>query len=114
MGGSCDNVASTKVVDKLGLPTISHTKPYKLQWLSEVGEIMVNKQVLINFTIGKYKDEVLCDVVPMEATHLLLGRPWQYDRNVLHDGLSNTMSFSFKGRKVILKPLSSKEVHGTK
>ena len=37
-GGSCANVASTRVVYKLGLPTISHTKPYKLQWLSEVGE----------------------------------------------------------------------------
>ena len=66
-GGSCANVASTRVVDKLGLPTISHTKPYKLQWLSEVGEIIVNKQVLIHFSIGKYKDEVLCDFVPMEA-----------------------------------------------
>jgi len=29
-GGSCENVASTRVVVKLGLPTISHTKPYKL------------------------------------------------------------------------------------
>ena len=63
-GGSCAIVASTRVVDKLGLPTISHTKPYKLQWLSEVGEIVVNKQVLIHFSIGKYKDEVLCDVMP--------------------------------------------------
>jgi len=72
---------------------------------------MVNKQVLINFAIGKYKDEVLCDVVPMEATHVLLERPWQYDRHVLHDGLSNTMSFSFQGRKVTLKPLSPQEVH---
>jgi len=34
---------------------------------------MVNEQVLITFCIGKYKDEVLCDVVPMEATHILLG-----------------------------------------
>ena len=71
-GGSCTNVASTRVLEKLALPTISHSKPYKLQWLSAEGEIMVNKQFLINFTIGKYKDEVLCDVVPMEATHLLL------------------------------------------
>jgi len=94
-GGSCTNVASTRVVEKLALPTISHTKPYKLQWLSVEGEIIVNKQVLINFAIGMYKDEVLCDIVPMEATHVLLGRPWQYDRHVLHDGLSNTMSFSF-------------------
>jgi len=86
-------------------------KPYKLQWLSKDREIMVNKQVLITFAIGKYKDEVLCDVVPMEATHILLGRPCQYDRQVLHDGLTNKMSFNFQGHKVILKPLSPKEVH---
>jgi len=28
----------------------------------------------VQFSIGKYKDEVLCDVVPMEASHILLGR----------------------------------------
>jgi len=87
--GSCANVASTRVVEKLRLPTISHTKPYKLQWFSVEGEIMVNKQLLITFAIGKYQDEVLCDVVPMEATHILLGRHWQYDRQVLRDGLTN-------------------------
>ena len=55
--GSCTNVASTRVVEKLALPTISHTKPYKLQWLSAEGEIMVNKQVLINFSIGECIDQ---------------------------------------------------------
>ena len=39
-GGSCVNVASTRIVEKLGLPTISHKKPYKLQWISEEGEII--------------------------------------------------------------------------
>jgi len=68
-------VASTKVVDKLALKTIPHAKPYKLSWLSEEGEIKVDKQVLINFFIGNYKDKVLCDLVPMEATHILLGSP---------------------------------------
>ena len=73
-------MASTKEVEKLLLPTISDTKPYKIQWLSEEGEIMFNKQVRITFYIGKYKDEVLCNLVPMEATDILLGRPWKYDR----------------------------------
>jgi len=72
-----------------------------------MGEIIVNKQVLIAFSIGKYKDEVLCDVVPVEATHILLGRPWQ----TLHDGLTNKISFTFHGHKVTLKSLSPKEVH---
>jgi len=74
-GDSFTNVASRRVVEKVGLPTISHTQPYKLQWLSEEGEIIDNKQLLISFSIGKYKYEMLCDVVPMEAFHILLGRP---------------------------------------
>jgi len=110
-GGSCENVASIRVVDKLGLSIISHAKPYKHQWLIEEGEIIVNKQVLKAFSIGKYKDEVLCDVVHMEAIHILLGRPWQYDRKTLHDGLTNKISFNFHGHKVTLKSLSPKEVH---
>ena len=57
--GSCVNVASTRVVDKLGLKTIPHAKPYKLSWLSEEGEIKVVKQVLINFSIGNYKNDIM-------------------------------------------------------
>ena len=51
-------------VEKLGLPTIKHQKPYKLQWLNDSGDVRVSKQVLVTFRIGKYEDEVLCDVVP--------------------------------------------------
>jgi hypothetical protein len=65
-GDSCTNVASTIMVEKLGLPMVKqHPRPYKLQWLNDSGEIRVNKQVLAAFRIGKYEDEVLCDVVPM-------------------------------------------------
>ena len=74
-GMSCTNVASTTLVEKLGLPTSKNPRPYKLQWLNDSGEVRVNKQVLISFLIGKYDDEVLFDVVLMQAGHLLLGRP---------------------------------------
>ena len=70
-GGSCTNVVSTLLVKKLGLSTISHPYPYQLQWFSDRGEVKVNSQARITFTIGKFSDEVLCDVVPMEAAHLL-------------------------------------------
>ena len=74
-GGICTNVASTTLVEKLGLPTFEHPKPYKLQWLNDSGEVKVDKQVLVSFSIGKYKYEVMCDVVPMQAGHIMLGRP---------------------------------------
>uniref|UniRef100_A0A2N9J5B5 RNA-directed DNA polymerase n=1 Tax=Fagus sylvatica TaxID=28930 RepID=A0A2N9J5B5_FAGSY len=95
-GGSCTNVASTIMVEKLGLPMAKHPRPYKLQWLNDSGEIRVNKQVLVAFRIGKYEDEVMCDVVPMQAGHLLLGRPWQFDRQVKHDGFTNKYSFEYE------------------
>jgi len=37
------------------------------------GEVTVTKQVVVSFLIGKYVDEVLGDVVPMQASHILLG-----------------------------------------
>ena len=72
--GSCCNCCSTRLVSKLNLIIIPHPKPYKLQWLNDQGEMIVNQQVKLPFSIGTYKDEVNCDIVPMEAGHILLGR----------------------------------------
>ncbi|XP_052479566.1 uncharacterized protein LOC128034765 [Gossypium raimondii] len=98
------------MVEKLGLKTTKHPNPYKLQWLNNGGEIKVNKQVLVPFAIRKYKDEVLCDVVSMDASHLLLGRPWQFDKRTMHDGFTNIYSFMHKGKKFILAPLTPSQV----
>ncbi|XP_028193856.1 uncharacterized protein LOC114379406, partial [Glycine soja] len=84
-GGSCTNVASARLVSKLNLATKPHPRPYKLQWLSKDGEVQVRQQVEVDVSIGKYNDKVLCDVVPMEASHLLLGRPWQFDKRDFQD-----------------------------
>ncbi|RDX99841.1 hypothetical protein CR513_17045, partial [Mucuna pruriens] len=102
-GGSSVNIVSLRLVEKLELPIIPHPKPYKLQWLCEKGEIVINKQVNVELTLAKYKDKILCDVVPMEATHIFL-------RQVTYDGVSNKFSFVHKGEKVILKPLTPHEV----
>jgi len=85
--GSCVNVCNTTLVSKLNLCTVKHVKPYRLQWLNDSGEVKVNKQVVVPFSIRKYVDEVLCDVVPIQTSHILLGRPWQYDKKAIHDGV---------------------------
>ncbi|XP_074303262.1 uncharacterized protein LOC141637714 [Silene latifolia] len=41
----------------------------------------------------------------MDACHLLLGRPWEFDRDSVHHGKDNTYTFKFGSRKVILAPL---------
>ncbi|KAH0650299.1 hypothetical protein KY284_030211 [Solanum tuberosum] len=87
--GSCANVASTDLVDFLKLPTTKNVTPYKLQWLSECGELRVYGQVLIKFKIWKYQDAILCDVVLMEACHVLLERPWKYGLNEMNQKMSD-------------------------
>ena len=110
-GGRCTNVASALLVEKLQLPTLKHPKPYKLQWLNNSGEVKVQKQVLVSFSIGKYHDEVLCDVVPMYASHILLGRPWQFDRKANHDSFKNRLSFMKDEKLETLVPMTSKQVY---
>ncbi|XP_057811708.1 LOW QUALITY PROTEIN: uncharacterized protein LOC131025929 [Salvia miltiorrhiza] len=110
-GGSCTNVASRAVVERLGLTTEKHPKPYRLQWLNETGIIRVTKQVKVPFRIGTYEDAVVCDVIPMQASHILLGRPWQFDRRAIHDGYTNKYSFTYKQKKVSLVPLTPTQVY---
>ncbi|RDX89289.1 hypothetical protein CR513_29005, partial [Mucuna pruriens] len=98
------NVASLRLVKKLAIPTIAHPRPYNF----EKGEMVMDRQVSLVITLGNYIDEILCDVIPMKITLILLGRPWEFDRRVTHDGVPNRFSFEHLGQKVILKPLSPK------
>nr|GEY50233.1 putative reverse transcriptase domain-containing protein [Tanacetum cinerariifolium] len=91
--------------------TKNHSKPYKLQWLKKGGEVTLSKRVLVAFFVKTtYKDSVWCDVVPMDACHLLLGRPWEYDRNITHNERANTYSFLFDGVKITLMLNKPKEL----
>jgi len=49
-------------------------------------------KLLISFSIGLYYSEVLSDVLPMDACHLLLSRPRLFDNHVIYDGHANTYS----------------------
>ncbi|KAK2356459.1 hypothetical protein QL285_093789 [Trifolium repens] len=109
-GGSCTNAASTEMVSKLGLLTTKHPKPYALHWLDNGSSINVTRQTRVGLTMGSYVDEILCDVVPMDASHILLGRPWQFDRDVTHRGRSNEHELNFNGKRIVLKPMASNEV----
>jgi len=112
--GSGMNVISQEAVTKLKCPVERHPKPYKVSWVDDTS-IPVKHRCLISFSLGKrYRDSVWCDVIPMKACHILLGRPWLYDRRVSYDGYSNTYSFSFDGHKIILQPLKIDEFEGNK
>ena len=94
---------SQAMVEKLALVTVDHPHPYNLVWLENSQKLNVYKQCLVQFIIGDiYYDKVLCDVIPMDACHLILGRPWQYDRHTMHDGKHNTYTFEKDGKTITL------------
>jgi hypothetical protein len=68
------------MVEKLELETTAHPSPYRVSWLQKGHQVMVTKQCLVEFKIGGYRDEILCDVIPMDVCHILLGRPWKFDK----------------------------------
>jgi hypothetical protein len=65
---------------------------------------------LVEFKIGGYNDKILCDVIPMDVCHLLLGKPWKYDRNVIRDGRINTYTLKKNGRTHTFLLIKDKEV----
>lgn len=80
--------------------------PYKVTWLNEGQSILVNEQTWVDFSIVGYKDILFCDILPMDYCHLLLGRPWQYEREeVLYDGKENYISIKKGGKTFKIQSL---------
>ena len=46
----------------------------------------------------------------MTVCHLLLGRPWQYDRNVTHEGRTNTYTFKMDNQNMKLFPMTPNQI----
>nr|XP_034591764.1 uncharacterized protein LOC117853544 [Setaria viridis] len=112
-GGSCNNIVSALLVEKLGLQPRRHPHPYHMQWLNNSETVKVSAMIRLSFSIGDYHGDVDCDIVPMQACHLLLGQPWQFDVDSVHFGGSNKYTFIANDKKVVLVPLSPEEIHAS-
>jgi len=92
--GSCESVALNDMVEKLKLSTKEHPHPYKLRWLNKDDEVKVSQYSIFSFSIGNnYKENLRCDVIPMDTFHIHLEMPWKYDRRALYGGYANTYTF---------------------
>ena len=115
--GSTDNIISMKMVEKLSLKKVKHPVPYKVSWLHKGHQILVSEQCEIDLQVGTYEDKIICDVMPMDVCHVLLGRPWKFDKKVVQEGRRNCYRFDKDGMKHVLLPLqegSTMEQQATK
>ncbi|XP_074300260.1 uncharacterized protein LOC141631497 [Silene latifolia] len=109
---SCTSVVSRALVVELKLQTRDPDKPYKLHWNEPESSRIMPYSVLLAciYDDGGFRAEVLYQ----NACHILLGRPWQFDRKVEHDETSNVYSVTNGNVTYNLKPMSSNKVKESK
>ncbi|GJW93896.1 transposon ty3-I gag-pol polyprotein, partial [Tanacetum coccineum] len=105
-GGSCENLVSKALVKAFKLLTEHHPSPNQIGWIKKGSALKVTEICKVPLAIGKhYNDLVTCDVVDMEAWHVLLGRPWQHDVDSTHQGKSNMYLFKWSRKNIAMLPL---------
>lgn len=75
--GNCENVVMEDTVRKLSLRAEVHPSPYQLAWLKQGYEIKLLLCSLVPLSIcTNYKDDIYCDVVPMDVCAWLIMEIW--------------------------------------
>jgi hypothetical protein len=79
------NLISAEVVKQLGLSTTPHPQPYNIGWLRQGRDLCVSQQCRLSYNIQPFKDEVLCDVSPLDVCDVLLGQPYMWRRHAVYE-----------------------------
>jgi hypothetical protein len=83
--GSQKNLISAEVIKQLGLSTTPHPKPYNIKWLHQGRNLHISQQCQFLYGIQPFKDEVLCDVAPLDVCDVLLGQPYMWKCHVVYE-----------------------------
>jgi hypothetical protein len=79
------NLISIEVVKRFKFPRIPHPQPYTIGWLSQGRDIRVSQQCRLSYGIKPLKDEVVCDVSPLEVFDVLLGQPYMWKHHAIYE-----------------------------
>jgi hypothetical protein len=83
--GSQKNLISVEVVKWLAMPTTPHPQPYTIGWLHQGSDLRISQQCRLPYDIKPFKDEVLCDVAPLEVCNVLLGQTYLWKCHVVYE-----------------------------
>jgi hypothetical protein len=95
--GSQKNLISAEVIEQLGLSTTPHPQPYNIGWLRQGRDLHVSQQCRLSYGIQPFKDEVLCDVSPLDVCDVLLGQPYMWRHHVVYDSRPRSVIVTLGG-----------------
>ena len=59
--------------------------PYNIGWLIHGGNLCISQQCCLPYAIKPFKDEVLCDVAPLEVADVFLGQPYMWKHRAIYE-----------------------------
>jgi hypothetical protein len=93
---------STNMNRKMVLRT-PHLQPYTIGWLCQGRDLCVNQQCRLPYNIKPFKDEVLCDIYPLEVCDVLLGQSYLWKRHVVYESRPHSVIITL-GRQLYRIP----------
>ena len=79
------NLIPTEVIKKLSMLRTPHPQPYTIGWLRQGSDLHINQQCRLSYNNNSFKDEVLCDVSPLEVCDVLLGQPYLWKLHAIYE-----------------------------
>ena len=93
--GSQKNLISVEVFKWLKLSTMPHPQPYNIRWLSQGRDRRLSQQCHLPYAIKPLKDEVLCDISPLEVYDVLLGQPYMWKHHAAYESRPRSVIITF-------------------
>jgi hypothetical protein len=90
------NLISAKVIKQLALLTTPHPQPYTIGWIHQGSDLHIIQQCRLSYDIKPFKDEVLCDVAPLEVCDVLLGQPYLWKCHVVYESRPHRVTITLK------------------
>jgi hypothetical protein len=102
--GSQKNLISTEFVKQDEPANDTTHNPTPSTRLHQGRDLYVSQQCRLSYGLKPFKDEVLCDISPLEFCDVLLGQPYLWKRHVVYESIPRSVIITL-GRQLYKIPL---------